>query len=64
MNEGEGNDVSFAFGVTDHKQRSLPLTLARAGVIRMLKIAGRAVKVLKAPPAAILQNLNLCFLKR
>jgi 2-polyprenyl-3-methyl-5-hydroxy-6-metoxy-1,4-benzoquinol methylase len=63
LNQEKSDDVSFAFGLTDHRQRSLPLAITRAGVISLLKIAGSLVTVLKAPPAAILQNLDLCFKK-
>lgn len=63
LNRTNGDDVRFAFGLTDHRRRSLPLAVARAGAIGVLKIAGSAMAVLNAPPGAILQNLNLCFLK-
>jgi len=63
LNRKQGNDVSFAFGLTDHKKRSLPLAVTRNGVIWFLRQAGRAVAIFQAPPAAILQNLDLCFRK-
>lgn len=63
LNREKSDDVGFAFGLTDQRQRSLPLAMTRAGIIGLLKIAGRLVTVLKAPPAAILQNLDLCFKK-
>jgi cyclopropane fatty-acyl-phospholipid synthase-like methyltransferase len=63
LNQKRGNDVSFAFGLTDHKKRSLPLALTRGGVIWFLRQAGRAVAIFQAPPAAILQNLDVCFQK-
>src|SRR5207249_10520238 len=53
LNHARGNDVSFAFGLTDHKKRSLPLALTRGGVIWFLRQAGRTVAIFRAPPTAI-----------
>lgn len=64
LNRVNGDDVGFAFGLTDQKRRSLSLRAIRGAVVGALKVAGSAMVAFNAPPGAILQNLNLCFLKR
>lgn len=64
LNKMKGDDVEFAFGLTSQRQRSLSLRMMRGAVIGVLKVVGGAMVVLDAPSGAILQNLDLCFLKR
>lgn len=63
LNKVTGNDVSFVFGLTGAKHRPLHLAMTRTSIIAFLKFVGRLVSLLHAPPAAILQNLDLCFQK-
>jgi len=63
LNTSRGNDVAFAFGLTDHKKRPPHVALARSSIKWGLKQVGRTMSLFGAPPAAILQNLDLCFRK-
>lgn len=63
LNPSNGNDVDFAFALTANKKRPTHLALTRAAVISFLKVTGHSMRILNAPPGAILQNLNLCFKK-
>jgi 2-polyprenyl-3-methyl-5-hydroxy-6-metoxy-1,4-benzoquinol methylase len=58
-----GNDVTFAFGVTDSAPRSLAKSALRSVVIQSLKSCGWLIERTGTPAAAILQNLDLCFRK-
>jgi 2-polyprenyl-3-methyl-5-hydroxy-6-metoxy-1,4-benzoquinol methylase len=63
LNARTGNDVAFAFGLTDSRERRPYVALTRAAIIWGLKQAGRSISRFGIPPAAILQNLDLCFQK-
>ena len=63
LNFSNGNDVDFAFAFTAKRKRPTHLALTRAAVISFLKVTGRFMKILNAPPGAVLQNLDLCFKK-
>ncbi len=63
LNTSNGNDVAFAFGLTDQKKRPPHMALTRAAIVWLLKLAGGTMSFFDAPPAAILQNLDVCFKK-